>query len=146
VRSNGNAILLRTNVAKARARDTRAASVSRSCLIGKLESRTVEVTNRKAIELINAARRTVRTVTVDNGTEFHGFKEIEKRTGSRLYFAKPYHSWERGTSENTNGLIRQYFPKRQSMKHVSQDDCDRLNRRPRKRLDYRTPEECFESI
>jgi len=85
--------------------------------------------------------------TFDNGIEFHGFKDIEKRTGSRFYFAKPYHSWERGTSENTNGLIRQYFPKRQTMRHVTQTDCnlvaDRLNRRPRKRLDYRTPEECY---
>lgn len=118
-------------------------------LIGKLESRTVEATNRKAIELINAAKRTVRTVTVDHGTEFHGYKEIEKQTGSRFYFATPYHSWERGTSENTNGPIRQYFPKGRSMKHVTQADCDRvaarLNRRPRKRLNYRTPEECYDN-
>ncbi len=118
-------------------------------LIGKLTSRTVADTNRKAIALIRDAGRTVRTITVDNGTEFHGHEDIEMRTGSRFYFATPYHSWERGTSENTNGLIRQYLPKRVTMKHVTQQDCDRiaarLNRRPRKRLRYRSPEECYAS-
>ncbi len=61
-------------------------------------------------------------------------------------FATPHHSWERGTDENTNGLIRQYLPKRTSMAKTTQADLDaiaaRLNARPRKRLGYRTPEEC----
>lgn len=117
-------------------------------LIGKLENRTVAETNRKAIELIRRAGRTVRTVTVDHGTEFHGYKTIEAETGARFYFATPYHSWERGTSENTNGLIRQYFPRGQSHAHITQADCDavaqELNRRPRKRLGFLTPEECYE--
>ena len=64
-----------------------------------------------------------------------------------LYFATPHHAWERGTNENTNGLVRQYLPKRVSMAYVTQADCDRiattLNRRPRKRLAYNTPEECY---
>ncbi|MEJ2343543.1 MAG: IS30 family transposase, partial [Gemmatimonadales bacterium] len=81
-------------------------------LVGKLASRTVADTNRRAIELIQSTERRVRTVTVDHGTEFHGYKDIEAQTGARFYFATPYHSWERGTSENTNGLLRQYFPKR----------------------------------
>ncbi len=117
-------------------------------LIGKLENRTVEETNRKAIELIRTAGRRVRTVTVDHGTEFHGYKQIEAATGARFYFATPYHSWERGTSENTNGLIRQYFPRGQSLAHISQADCDAvalaLNSRPRKRYAFLTPEECYE--
>ena len=117
-------------------------------IIGKLESRRIVDTNRRAIELIERTCRRVRTVTVDNGTEFHGFKDIEASTGALFYFAAPYHSWERGTSENTNGLIRQYLPKRTSMAHVTQEDCDRiayqLNTRPRKRLGYLTPEECYE--
>ncbi len=84
-------------------------------MIGKLESRTVKAVNRRAIGLLRGSRRRVRTVTVDNGTEFHGHKKIEATTGTRFFFAAPYHSWERGTSENTNGLIRQYLPKRTSM-------------------------------
>ena len=116
--------------------------------IGKLEARTVEATNRAAIRLINAAPRTTRSVTVDNGTEFHGYKGIEAATGVSFFFAAPHHSWERGTNENTNGLIRQYAPKRTSLARLSQADCDRiaakLNDRPRKRLGFRTPRECYD--
>ncbi len=116
-------------------------------MIGKLEARTVEATNRRAVRMINNAARPTHTVTADNGTEFHGYEAIEAATGSKFFFAAPYHSWERGTSENTNGLIRQYLPKRTSMAHVTQRTCNniahKLNTRPRKRLDYRTPEECY---
>ena len=118
-------------------------------MIGKLEARTVEATNRRAVLMIKNAARPTRTVTADNGTEFHGYKTIEAATGSRFYFATPYHSWERGTSENTNGLIRQYLPKRQSMALITQRHCSRiahkLNNRPRKRLGFRTPRECYET-
>ena len=116
--------------------------------IGKLARRTVEEANRKAIELLQRAARRTRTLTLDNGTEFHGYKVIEEATGARVYFATPHHAWERGTNENTNGLIRQYLPKRQSMGGVDQRRCDwiarELNERPRKRLGYRTPAECYE--
>jgi IS30 family transposase len=118
-------------------------------LIAKLRARTVAELNRAAIRLINEAPLPVRTVTADNGTEFHGYKDIEAVTGTRFFFATPHHSWERGTSENTNGLIRQYLPKRQSMAGVSQAHCDwiaqQLNNRPRKRLHYLTPEECYDT-
>ena len=74
---------------------------------------------------------------------------IEAATGVVFYFATPHHSWERGTNENTNGLIRQYLPKRTSLAHVTQEECDeiaaKLNARPRKRLGYKTPEECYVS-
>ena len=117
-------------------------------LIGKLENRTAAATTRKAIELIQRTGRRVRTITADHGTEFHGYRNIERATGARFFFATPYHSWERGTSENTNGLIRQYFPKGLSLKHITQDDCDAvahaLNSRPRKRFGYLTPGECYE--
>jgi transposase, IS30 family len=117
-------------------------------MIGKLEGRTTEAMNRRAISLLGRARR-VRTITVDNGTEFHGYKDIEAATATRFFFATPHHSWERGTSENTNGLIRQYLPKRHSMAQVSQHICSRiarrLNNRPRKRLHYLTPEECYDN-
>ena len=117
-------------------------------LIGKLRDRTTAETNRRMIELLRRAPRRTRTLTLDNGTEFHGYPEIERAVGATVYFATPHHSWERGTNENTNGLIRQYLPKRFSMAHVTQTDCDtiadHLNDRPRKRLDFRTPRECYE--
>ncbi len=116
-------------------------------VIGKLRARTTEQVNQRATALIHAQPRRVRTITADNGTEFHGYAAIEQATPTRFYFATPHHAWERGTNENTNGLIRQYLPKRRSMAPLTQQDCDRiaaqLNRRPRKRLDYRTPEECY---
>jgi IS30 family transposase len=117
-------------------------------LIGQLQQRTAVWLNRRLDKLLPQQRRPVRTITVDNGTEFHSYTALERRHPTRFYFATPHHSWERGTNENTNGLIRQYLPKGHSMAHLSQRDCDRLalklNRRPRKRLDYRTPEECYE--
>lgn len=114
-------------------------------MIGKLEARTTAELNRAVVDLLVSAPLPVRTVTADNGTEFHGYAQIEELTGVPFYFATPHHSWERGTSENTNGLIRQYLPKRTSMRRVSQADCRRiaahLNRRPRKRLGFLTPAE-----
>ena len=120
---------------------------SRYTLIGKLRARTTEELNRKVIQLIEREMIHVRTITADNGTEFHQYEKIERVTGTQFYFCTPYHSWQRGTNENTNGLIRQYFPKRKSMAHITQRDCDRvakkLNTRPRRVLGVRTPEECF---
>jgi len=116
--------------------------------IGKLPARTVAHVTQRATHLIRRQPRAVRSVTADNGTEFHGYATIEQRTGARFYFATPHHAWERGTNENTNGLIRQYLPKGRSMKHLTQHDCNaiarQLNQRPRKRLGFRTPEECYE--
>jgi len=116
-------------------------------LIGKLASRTKEQTTARTIELIRKHRLHFKTITADNGTEFHGYADIEAATDVLFYFANPHHSWERGTNENTNGLIRQYLPKRTSMAKVTQADCDaiaaKLNSRPRKRLGYKTPEECY---
>jgi IS30 family transposase len=116
-------------------------------VLGQLGARTTRAVNRRARHLRRREARPVRTITVDNGTEFHAYAALEQATGTRFYFATPHHAWERGTNENTNGLIRQYLPKRQSMAHLTQHACDRiatkLNRRPRKRLGYRTPEECY---
>lgn len=116
-------------------------------VLGKLRRRTTADVNQRAQQLIHAQLRPVRTITVDNGTEFHDYAALERATAARFYFATPHHAWERGTNENTNGLLRQYLPKRRSMAHLTQHDCHRiaatLNRRPRKRLGYRTPEECY---
>ena len=115
--------------------------------IGKLPQRTGAFVNQRAQRLITAQPRPVRTITVDNGTEFHSYAALEARVPARFYFATAHHAWERGTNENTNGLLRQYLPKGGSMSALSQHDCNRiatkLNRRPRKRLGYRTPEECY---
>ena len=116
-------------------------------LLGQLDQRLSAAVNQRARHLIAAQPHPVRTITVDNGTEFHEYAQLERATGTCFYFATPHHAWERGTNENTNGLIRQYLPKRQSMAHLTQHDCKRiamkLNRRPRKRLNYRTPEQCY---
>ncbi|MCA1614000.1 MAG: IS30 family transposase [Acidobacteria bacterium] len=116
-------------------------------LIGKLQDRTAESLSRRAISLMRRGGRRFETVTADNGTESHGYEGIERRTGVRFYFARPYQSWERGTNENANGLIRQYLPKGMSMAGLTQQQCNaiarKLNTRPRKRLGFRTPLECF---
>lgn len=69
-------------------------------LLGKLPSRTVAATNRRVIQLMRRHRHLFKSATVDNGTEFHGYREIERATGTTFYFATPYHSWERGTSHD----------------------------------------------
>lgn len=116
-------------------------------LMGKLARHCAADTVARCIEMIERQAGRVVTITSDNGTEFHSYKQIEAATGVEFYFATPHHAWERGTNENTNGLIRQYLPKRTSFADVTQDDCDaiaaKLNARPRKRLGYRTPEECY---
>jgi IS30 family transposase len=116
-------------------------------MIGKLKARTTAELNRKVIQLIKRQPRIIRTITADNGTEFHQYHVIENATQATFYFCDPYHSWQRGLNENTNGLIRQYLPKGKSMADLSQRDCDRiahkLNTRPRKTLGYKTPEQCY---
>lgn len=120
---------------------------SKYTLIGKLKARTTAELNRRVIKLIHREVRKVKTITADNGTEFHRYESIEEKTGTLFYFATPYHSWERGLNENTNGLIRQYLPKGKSMTDLDQRECDniarKLNRRPRKLLNFKTPEQCY---
>ena len=112
-------------------------------MIGKLPNRTTKALNRRVIKLIKGAPAPCTTITSDNGTEFHGYAEIERATGTTVYFAWPHHPWQRGTNENTNGLIRQYLAKGKSMATLTQKQCNaiahKLNTRPRKRYDYETP-------
>ena len=116
-------------------------------MLGKLRNRTSRGMTERLRRLIRRAPRSFKTMTADNGTEFHDYRAVERTTGLRFYFATPYHSWERGSNENLNGLLRQYLPKRTSLAGLTQRQCDvlaqRLNARPRKRLGYRTPQECF---
>ena len=112
-------------------------------LVRKLKARTMaEATNAASI-VIRRMRHRFRTITFDNGTEFHDYESLERRFGVTCYFATPYHSWERGSNENLNGLVRQYLPRGRSLKSTTQEDCDKiaaaLNNRPRKRHGFLTP-------
>jgi IS30 family transposase len=116
-------------------------------LIGKLKRRTVNELNTVTRRLIRKHEDKMLTITADNGTEFHGYSDLEEDTGVTFYFATPYHSWERGTNENANGLIRQFLPKRKSMAKISQRACnmiaDLINNRPRKRHGFISPTRLF---
>ena len=85
--------------------------------------------------------------TSDTGKEFAKHQEVAKKLNADFFFARPYHSWERGLNENTNGLVRQYFPKKTDFAKLTQRDVDKveylLNTRPRKTLNYMTPLEVF---
>ena len=119
-------------------------------LLGKLSDRSMLGTSRRTKMLIRRVPAHFKTITADNGTEFHDCESVQEATGVKFYYATPYHSWERGSNENFNGLLRQYLPKRTSQAKITQRDCDRiamkLNTRPRKRLGFRTPEERFHGI
>ena len=99
--------------------------------------------------MIRDSNHPFRTITADNGTEFHGFRKIEETTGIPFYFATPHHFWERGLNENTNGLIRQYLLKKESMSLITEKDRDeiavKLNRQPRKTLKFKTPNRFMKS-
>jgi len=85
----------------------------------------------------------IKTITLDNGTEFHGYKSVQDQFGVEFFFATPYHAWERGSNEN----MRQYLPKGTCLKDLTQAQCNwianELNNRPRERLGFRTPAEAF---
>jgi len=109
----------------------------------KAESLTIQST--KAFWRIPKKMR--QTLTVDNGKEFSRFKELENKTGLTVYFADPYAAWQRGTNENTNGLLRQYFPKGTDFRKITEEDLafavKKLNHRPRKCLCYQSPHKVF---
>jgi len=116
--------------------------------ITKLNRKTMEETSNAVIKkLKNYPEQLRQTLTLDNGTENAGHEHITKTIKTRVYFAHPYHSWERGTNENMNGLIRQYFPKGTDFAKVTEEEIQRvedmLNSRPRKKLNYLTPNEAF---
>jgi IS30 family transposase len=124
---------------------------SRYLIAAKLNNKTAEsltIQSTKAFRRIPKKMR--QTLTVDNGKEFSRFKELEDKTGLTVYFADPYSAWQRGTNENTNGLLRQYFQKGSDFRKISEEDLafavKKLNHRPRKCLDYRCPHEEFWQI
>jgi IS30 family transposase len=119
---------------------------SRFTLLRGVASKSADQVSQAVIDLLRWSKH-VETITADNGKEFANHSKISDALDLDFFFAHPYSSWERGTNENTNGLIRQYFPKDRDLSTVSaKEECfvmDRLNLRPRKCLDFRTPFEVF---
>ena len=117
-----------------------------TCLAKAANKTTNEVIERIRVALQSMADF-VTTITFDNGKEFAQHSKLSEALGATIYFARPYHSWERGLNENTNGLVRQYFPKKTSFDSITDDELQavawKLNTRPRKCLGYRTPLEVF---
>lgn len=116
--------------------------------ITKIADRTSEVTKEAVLKRLSGLPKAVRqSATSDNGTENFLYDEVQTELEILWYFAHPYHSWERGTNENTNGLIRWYFPKGTDFATIPDETIkvveDALNNRPRKRLGWKTPLEAF---
>jgi transposase, IS30 family len=115
--------------------------------IGKLPRATGQHTLERTVEILQPDRDRLKTITADNGAEFHIYKQIEEQLATQVYFATPHHAWERGSNENTNGLIRQYLPKGTNLNAVTQTQCEaiaeKLNNRPRQRHGFQTPNELY---
>ncbi len=115
--------------------------------IQKLTGKQAVPLSEKTIETIMPFKILVHTITGDNGKEFAGHESIANELSLNFYFAHPYHSWERGANENTNGLIRQYVPKGTDFENITQKQLNyvqhKLNNRPRKRLGFLSPIEFF---
>ncbi len=115
--------------------------------IAKLYGKNASELTQKTIDLLMPVKNIIHTITGDNGKEFADHHTISKELAIDFYFARPYHSWERGTNENTNGLICQYLPKGSSFENITNQDIMRvqniLNNRPRKKLNFLTSNEFF---
>lgn len=112
--------------------------------ITKLKTKSGSATvNAVASRVSKLPQHLRKTLTLDNGPENRDWQSMQQATGMNVYFAHPYHSWERGTNENTNGLIREYFPKKTDFSMISEEEItyveQELNSRPRKRLNWKTP-------
>jgi transposase, IS30 family len=118
--------------------------------VGKLATASSRDTLERTTEILQGEAHPVCTITADNGTEFHCYKELEARLGTQIFFAIPHHAWERGTNENTNGLLRQYLPRGISFHSLRQSQCvrvaEKLNTRPRLRHGFYTPNEVYYGI
>lgn len=121
--------------------------VSKFTLIKKVDSKHAEVVTEATITLLKPYLDKTLTITADNGKEFAGHESMTEQLNAAVYFAHPYHSWERGLNENTNGLIRQYFTKGSSFENITDEQVEevmnKLNHRPRKTLNYKTPNAVF---
>ena len=120
---------------------------SRYCMIVVSEDKKASSVSWAILSAAAPVRESFMTVTCDNGKEFASHEKISSELRADWYFARPYHLWERGLSENTNGLIRQYFPKGMDFAELMQEDTnramDKLNNRPRECLGFKTPNQVF---
>ena len=120
---------------------------SRYTLLQPVTQRLANLVADATISLLQPFTDLVHTITGDNGKEFAEHLRIAETLKANFYFAHPYSAWERGTNENTNGLVRQYFPKKIDFSKVARSETkvvvDRLNHRPRKCLDFKSPFEVF---
>jgi IS30 family transposase len=120
---------------------------SKFTLVERVPDRQSDQVAKAIIKLMRPYKENVFTITADNGKEFSQHKKISKSLKADVYFAHPYHAWERGLNENTNGLLRQYFPKKMDFQKIDkkgiQYAMDRLNNRPRKSIGFATPIEVF---
>jgi IS30 family transposase len=120
---------------------------SGTLFMDKVDSKEADVIEAKVIELLSDWKPLLHTITSDNGKEFANHIQIAERLGIEYFFAKPYHSWERGANENLNGLVRQYFPKKTNFDTITKEQINIvvniLNNRPRKRFGFKTPNEIF---
>lgn len=118
--------------------------------IRKLSGKEAAPLAKKTVSALRKVKHLIHTITADNGKEFAKHEEIAQKLELNFYFCKPYHSWERGANENTNGLIRQYIPKGTDFSEITDKQIrwieNKLNNRPRKRLRYLTPNEKFKQI
>lgn len=116
-------------------------------VIAKVQNKTAKLVSKAVVKLLEPFKAKVKTLTYDNGKEFAKHAWIDKKLSSTGYFARPYCSWQRGSNENFNGLLRQYVPKKRLMSTVTDEEItmiqNRLNHRPRKRLGFKTPHEVF---
>jgi transposase, IS30 family len=121
--------------------------LSKFTLIGHVSNKIADAVTNEIVRLLLPYKSMVHTITYDNGREFAGHETVNAELGCLSFFAKPYHSWERGLNENTNGLIRQYFPKHSDLRMVDNGKLyfvmDRLNHRPRKSLAFISPHDIF---
>lgn len=117
-------------------------------LLPKMSSELLTSLSLKAFKKIDRDKK--KTITFDNGIEFSDWMSLEEKSNMTIYFCYPYHSWERGTNENTNGLLRQYFPKKYDFNLITEEELKhvvkKLNDRPRKRLQYKTPKQIFRGL
>ena len=125
--------------------------MTRMVLYIRIPSKETNVVMAAIIGLLGVLPKDMlKTITFDNGKEFAGFKQLEQALGLKVYFAKPYHSWERGTNENRNGVVRMVLPKGRAFDNILETEYKRidylLNDRPLSCLNWRTPREAFESI